>query len=239
MARLLVISDIHNRWKEVATAIKGFNYDKIVFLGDIIDNRRETLKDIEETCLWFNEKIQDPNFIWLAGNHDLQYIYPQMTSLQCGNYSLDKQTIFDDIVGENRNRHRLFHYENDILFSHAGFQYDIVNESPNNVKNLEEVLISYLQNSIDNKSFRPGIARSGYEYKGGFTWLDFDEEFEVVEGLNQIVGHTFQYTEEPNIKRGMYSVNICLDTANEHYIISEEKNIYIYTKKHKLYDHIS
>lgn len=234
MSKLLVISDIHNRWEKASSIIQNNTYDKIVFLGDILDNREETEREVEDTCLWFNEQIQRPDFIWIAGNHCLPYIYPHTHTFRCHKNHSRNQTIFDSIIGENRNLHKLFYYENSILFSHAGFQYNIVAEFGSNLALFENKLINQLKNNTYNKLFHAGMARGGYEYKGGFTWLDFDDEFEVVDNLNQVVGHTRQYTDLPSVKVSRSSLNICLDTGNDHYLISEDNNIKIYSYKHSL-----
>lgn len=66
---------------------------------------------------------------------------------------------------------------------------------------------------------------------GGITWLDWDDEFDPVPELNQIVGHTqLRYTGE-KITRN--SKNYCLDTKNKHVGILENR-IFTYIETDKV-----
>ena len=58
-----------------------------------------------------------------------------------------------------------------------------------------------------------GVARFGNEIIGGITWLDFEEEFVPIEGLDQIVGHTFH---SAVIERNN---NYCIDCSLNQYLI--------------------
>ena len=57
--------------------------------------------------------------------------------------------------------------------------------------------------------FGIGTARGGTLKKGGLLWQDWFEEFEPIEGLNQIVGHT--HSERIHYKNTDNSINVNVD----------------------------
>jgi hypothetical protein len=68
----------------------------------------------------------------------------------------------------------------------------------------------------------PGRLRGGWERKGGVVWQDW-REFEVIDGLTQIVGHTigeearWRFSDDGN----SISFNVCIDTEMSHYAVVE------------------
>ena len=66
---------------------------------------------------------------------------------------------------------------------------------------------------------RAGWVRGGDQAKGGCTWLDWDEEFEDIPGVPQIVGHTIG--KEPRWK----GASLCLDTQLRHYAVIEDGKV--------------
>ena len=58
-------------------------------------------------------------------------------------------------------------------------------------------------------------------------WLDFNDEFEPVDGLNQIVGHTNQRTNGCAWVFADNSDNYCIDCFQNQYMVIENKAIKI------------
>jgi hypothetical protein len=61
-----------------------------------------------------------------------------------------------------------------------------------------------------------GRGRGGPARVGGVDWLDWETEFIPINGLNQIVGHS--NGKEVRVKKGLDSVNYCVDTHLHHIV---------------------
>lgn len=214
----LIISDIHNRWdvaKRIVDKIK--DADKIIFLGDLLDNRNENKDDVIKTCEWLAEMLDDPRFIWCVGNHDIWYIYPIAGYLACSGNTAEKGKIFREILGNKRFLGRLYYNDDYFLYSHAGLHSFFVPPQGFSYEWLDRKCKEAIEDTkagIPHPFLLAGADRGGRQKVGGITWCDFDA-FIPIKGVNQIVGHSRGYF--PNQKLDENSVNWCLDTNNFHY----------------------
>lgn len=201
---ILVLSDVHHDIAKLEYILKKEKYDVIVNLGDWFDNfYHDSIYDAEKTCRFIKQWIFKDNFITLWGNHDIQYFYENEYAI-CSGYTKDKDVaindIFSNLVYPIRNKFKWHIWIDDFLCSHAGIHpyhfppllSNISKESinewlDNEAKQAEIKLI----NGGDHWFYRAGRGRGGKMKFGGITWLDFKTEFEPIDGLKQIVGHSF------------------------------------------------
>lgn len=78
-------------------------------------------------------------------------------------------------------------------------------------------LLSY--SSHGHVLLSPGWARGGGQVYGGINWLDWENEFVPIPGINQLVGHTPSHEPRAKSTRSSGSSNICLDTHLKHYAL--------------------
>ena len=120
--RVLVIPDVHGTdiWK---TLIKQFpEHDKIVFLGDYVDNwnnehpqQENNLREI------FDYKRSNPNKVELCiGNHDLSYFSESREGSNCSGHQWEYAELYYKMFTENIDILNACVLINGVLFSHAG-----------------------------------------------------------------------------------------------------------------------
>lgn len=203
--KTLIIPDIHLKIDRAQRIINSEGADKIILLGDIFDDYGDTVELNVKAANWLNKLLDNENIIYLMSNHDCNYI-GNNPKTWCSGFSEDKNTAIKSVLRPDvRNKVKYFHFENSILFSHAGLNRPYVN---NNKDCLEEWLNSqieradkYLFDNIGYSSFFDvGLCRGGRQPYGGILWNDFRGEFLHTEGLSQIMGHTICKT--PLIKEG-------------------------------------
>jgi len=195
--KLLVISDIHQR-VSVANNIMladEANVDKVVFLGDYFDAWVETEQDIRLTAEWVAANVKDEKNVFLLGNHDLSYAFPQNKATICSGYAIEKLEIIRDIVKDSDwARMKVSYQEGDILFSHAGVTSNLVPVGANFSEWLQENTTHALKQLTiglgDNSPLLyAGWSRGGGRPYGGIFWEDHSAHIPVV-GIKQIYGHS-------------------------------------------------
>lgn len=195
--KLLVIPDIHQR-VSVANNIMladEANVDKVVFLGDYFDAWVETEQDVKLTAEWVAANVKDEKNVFLLGNHDLSYAFPQNRATICSGYAEEKlEIIRESVTDSDWARMKVSYQVGDILFSHAGVTGDLVPVGANFSEWLQENTTHALkQLSIGLGDNSPllyaGWSRGGRSPYGGIFWEDFTHHVPVV-GIKQIFGHT-------------------------------------------------
>ena len=200
---ILVFSDPHQEIERVEYLLKHENYDTVVCLGDWFDSFTHNSEfHVEETCKFLKKWIFKKNFFTCIGNHDVQYLYDNNTSI-CSGYERSKDVFITDCLGklmpEIRNRFKWYLWIDDFLCSHAGVstyhfpaRLDGINKQ--SITGWLDDSIKMGEMSLINGGYHwlygCGAARGGRMSIGGLTWQDFRYEFAPIEGLNQLVGHT-------------------------------------------------
>jgi hypothetical protein len=195
--KLLVISDIHQRVSVASNIMLAdeANVDKVVFLGDYFDAWVETEENVRLTAEWVAANVKDDKNVFLLGNHDLSYAFPQNKATICSGYTSEKLNIIRDIVKDSDwARMKVSYQEGDILFSHAGVTANLVPVGANFSEWLQENTTHALkQLSIGLGDNSPllyaGWSRGGGRPYGGIFWEDHSVHIPVV-GIKQIYGHT-------------------------------------------------
>ena len=211
-------------------------------VGDFFDSfDYNSVSDVEKTCDFLrNWMFKDNFFSEFAGNHDLPYLYGN-TYTFCSGYTKEKDGLITEILGKDlaaiRDKFKWYIWVDDYLCTHAGLHsYHLHPKvNPANKEQLTKWLEHreieqsklHLESGGSYLTYRAGKARYGNQKYGGLTWLDCDGEFEPIDGLKQIFGHS--YRRNNKIERVCdypYESmdNLCIDTnLNEYLIISNGK----------------
>ncbi len=245
----MIIPDIHHKWKIAQDIIDKEKTDRIICLGDLQDDFGDTPAMVTDSCRWFLKFIENPNNIFITGNHELSYMFP---CYRCSGYTQLKQSIIDNLITPSdwKKCHYYYNLDNVFLLSHAGIHNRLLlretsdafsNEYPNAYKkllndlnNLSNYAVEQALDGKENNLFGPGKSRGGWYRVGGIMWCD-GKEFEPTIGLNQIFGHTpnsvpMKY-EIPLDKAGHYTYNI-FGTVSKEYITTKVKSFNVNLDTH-------
>lgn len=197
--KVLFVGDIHNHYymfKQISRLDSLYWIDKIIFLGDYVDDWYTTNNESIETLEQIIElkKSNPDKYTMCLGNHELSYLgYP------CSGHQFNREAEVTSLL---RNNIDLFDLYTTIKLgketyycSHAGFLNDYVDFILGNNYNKK------LQNMNKDKLSYLGDLRHCSMYRGGssefssFVWADareFKTLIDIEEKLtipNQIVGH--------------------------------------------------
>lgn len=228
---ILIIPDIHHKWKIAEEIISLHNPDEVIFLGDYFDDFGDTPKIAGMTAEWLKESLSKPNRIHLWGNHDLPYAFPSKYTF-CAGYDSFKAVEIKKVLTLFDFDNLRFHYWiNDYLLTHAGLHPHYLQGVPNikSAQNIKEYLA--IQEDKANMAIRSsnphwfincGVARYGRSPIGGLVWCDATDEFKPIKYISQIFGHTI-FWDKPFVWMNTYknnlTTNICLNTNLRHYIL--------------------
>jgi len=201
--KFIFIGDIHGKVHKVeeALALDGHK----VFVGDFMDSYDRSDSDHAKCLDLVIEAAKKEEATVLYGNHELSYIMPERH--RCSGYRpyLDSNVIPAYLPDIQKYFKPFFEPAEDWLVTHAGLHPEVAMQLSEN----------WGQEFIDPSSALHWIGRyrGGLNPVGGIFWCDFNMEFELIEGLNQVFGHTrqrngIQKREAPN------SVNYCIDVLD-------------------------
>jgi hypothetical protein len=233
----MVVGDIHQaaNLDAVENAIAREAPDRIVFLGDYFDQWDDHPDDARRTANWLKRSLGEPNRIHLWGNHDLAYAFPDNLLARCPGYSVSKRLAIDDVLGRSDWARLQLTYWTDSssLISHAGWS---AHHAPPPTAALrpyldEQEAEAWAAFRLDHPHWvwSVGANRGGIFKSGGLLWCDIDE-FEPIEGIDQLFGHT---TETYGVFRsGPRTRNWCVDTVDKtgvrHYLIWDAGNVTVF-----------
>ena len=218
--RILAVGDIHQspNLDQIEAAIDRVNPDITVFIGDYFDSFVYDHHDhVRRTAFWLKEGLQREDRIYLLGNHDLPYAFPHLTT--CPGWTAEKHRVVRTVLEDSDWRKFQLSYSPNTswLFTHAGISRRLVPPGQSNVPlwfTTEcEIGMSYLSAGRPHWIFQGGTRR-GENRIGGPLWCSLTE-FEPVEELNQVFGHTPANRDQPLIRQmiGRDSVNFCIDAC--------------------------
>lgn len=239
--KVLIISDIHHQIDKLHKIIKHEAPDITLVLGDWFDSYDHDSTDVcINVAKYLLKYIHQDNVYTLWGNHDLHYFYTNRR-LICSGYSNGKDLCITDALypkfNEIKEKFLWYVWVDDFLCTHAGlhpyFLHPKMNINQEEVdlflKREEELCKIAIVSDKPHWMYAAGNARGGPSKYGGIVWCDFEDEYKPIEGLKQIVGHTYSYvnkirshkTESDNPLEWQ---NICIDcNLNEYLIISNGK----------------
>lgn len=196
--KILVCGDLHTKY-HIFEYVKSlaFKYDKIIFLGDYVDDwnapPEASWNLVNSLVEW---KKTEPNKVFLLwGNHDLsEYI---SNAFRCAGYNPRTNELVREVFTRNRDLFQVAYSWHDILFTHAGLTNsfakqigidDLEHKSSDIIANELNKLI-YIPKDI-NRLAQIGPARGGISVPSPI-WVDKMELIEdYCSDLRQVVGHT-------------------------------------------------
>lgn len=199
-AKIILVPDIHGDgfWKEL------FDYDldkveRIIFLGDYFDSFHisvaEQMYNFKE-ILALKKRYPD-KVVLLIGNHDIHYITFNGCSGFCEAQKYEIKELIEDLF--NNGQLKLFHFENDFLFSHAGLTQTFLNDfklqfeiETNDIRELIEAMNLHLIDYPSFFEFKRKLSGNVYGdnvFQGPLWVRPFSLINDSVD-LNQVVGHT-------------------------------------------------
>lgn len=183
--KTLVVGDLHGRYDIAKEAIRlacsdDYKVNKVVFLGDYLDSFTESVEDQIKTLLLVTNYARDyPDKVEaLMGNHERSYLYPKEA---CSGWNQETQTWVNAIGIRNiEETLKTYTYVGDFLCTHAGICKGLLEEQGTTLE-------GYLNS---DEHIQVGRSRGGWSGYGGLYWCDFFREFEPIEGVKQIFGHS-------------------------------------------------
>ena len=200
--KILSIGDIHgfDSWKKFVIDIS--NYDKVIFVGDYVDEYHlsnstilNNLLDIIEFKNNYSDKV-----VLLLGNHDYQYAIrpPKMEILgHCSGYRADMHFDLYDVFHNNLKLFQFsYQYEN-YIWTHAGIHrgwYEHFLTEFKKVSDFEGTISDKLNLAFEFELdclLDCGFKRKGHSKVGGPLWADKTETWDKpLKNYHQICGHT-------------------------------------------------
>lgn len=244
---ILVFSDPHQDIGTVEYILKKENYDIVVCLGDWFDSFTHNSEyDLEQTCKFLKKWIFKDNFFTCIGNHDIQYLYENNTTI-CSGYEHSKHIFIQDCLGNFlvpiRDKFGWYIWIDDFLCSHAGvntYHFNPMMEiTKDGITNWLNDQIKIAEPQLINGGYHwmygAGRGRGGRQKVGGITWQDFSTEFHPIEGLKQLVGHSshhniINHSEEGNLDL-LTSDNLDIDCNLNQYLIIQNEKLTIHSYK--------
>ena len=215
---IISIGDIHghdtwkaglNYWRPEEEKTLVDQFDKIVFIGDYVDDFDKTDNEIYNNFIEIIElkKKYPEKVILLLGNHDVQYFIES----QKGNASGFRKSMYlrlKELFTQNEKLFQIAYQYKNYLWTHAGihrgwYQLNIAEQTHvfRNGEKSEYLEIDKSGNIADTLNFcfetrhQPifdcGLIRGGKQKVGGPLWADFNEVYnKPLLGYHQIIGHT-------------------------------------------------
>jgi hypothetical protein len=235
--KIVIVADPHNDYKKLDKIITKEDGEINICLGDWFDSFvYDDPHHYSDTAKYLLEEfIPNKKNYTLFGNHDLHYLF-DAPSVWCSGYEQWKFDRINDVIEKHRGYlQQKFHWAcvvDGILLTHAGLDRRLL---PPTCSTNDDIF-KYLDQCSDDATthlksddlhwfYQVGHSRGGRFRTGGIVWCDFDYEFQPIEDLNQIVGHTSQWKTGRACqyhKEGFTNVaeanNICIDCHLNQYI---------------------
>lgn len=205
--KILVISDIHQKHARAQKIIDSVEHDRCVLLGDYFDDYGDLTHETRNTATWLRDSVlTNPKIVPIFGNHDCSYFWPANPHPRCSGYSGIKSMVINSVLtAEHKTKFKVYHIEQNFLFSHAGFSNSLWKqcslrfertENESKINFVDRILAVCVEEAIielnagrNHWLFAAGWDRGGFQRYGGITWGDWTN-FAPVNGINQIFGHT-------------------------------------------------
>jgi hypothetical protein len=228
--KTLIIADSHLKLDKLSAILGNVDYDEAVFLGDWFDDQDDNVKMNLDAYSFLETLMKNDNHHFVWGNHDLHYAYYSNVTA-CSGWKIEKWLALTDVMDMKlmESKFKFHHIVDNWLLTHAGLTNQIAQKKikgnitlkkiDNLLKRETPIAIKALYNKHRHWFYDAGVARGGRSEFGGIVWCDVNREFEPIEGIDQIFGHTPVSTTAPYMPS---EGDICLDTHLNHYIIMED-----------------
>lgn len=180
------IGDVHGKVADVEVALA--KEGKKIFVGDFIDSFDHSVGDHKQCYDLVFEAIDKGDAQAIYGNHELSYLQP--TKHRCSGYSTERSMLMTHYKKQIEDRFVPYILlKPDLLVSHAGLTRQLWQSFGVTIDTLRETLDKWWPKLSSPMHF-VGFSRGGTRNVGGMFWCDYNIEFQPVEGLTQIFGHT-------------------------------------------------
>ncbi len=216
--RILIIPDVHTQIRRAEWALANIEHDRVVWLGDWFDDFGDSVESNRLTALWLRNRMDTTQDVFLLGNHDAPYLWPEVRGLLCSGHTREKRTVINEVLPRTyRKRFSLFFLEDErgFLLSHAGLHPSFGLTKEQQLRTEVWECLDHLENGLMHPLVGAGVIRGGSQPYGGITWLDW-REIEPI-GWKQIVGHT------RGVEPRCSGDNWCIDTHLRHCAVLEDE----------------
>lgn len=234
MSKILTVADSHGCKTPLIIAKENVDkFDKIIFLGDFFDHDDglfEDQKQIFSEVIILKKKYSE-KIIILLGNHDANYILPEMRTWQP-----EYEDEIREMILENISLIDLTYLEGKWLFSHAGisevwFYNQLISDGYSSETDIlfknkfNESFSCSFNNRIHNMDFSvlkfTGISGYGDEITQNPMWIRPKSLSKTaLPDFNQVVGHTAVNDESRIINLAEKGTILFLDS------LPGERNVY-------------
>lgn len=231
--KVLVFSDPHQDIAKVRRIVDAECADVNLCLGDWFDSiYYDKNEHVRSAAEYLKDFVSEKRNISIIGNHCSSYLYPSIYT-KCSGYEKRKFQIIMDVFGsrkdEVRNKLLWYIWVDDYLCTHAGLHPSFVKFNPT-IESIDAFLEiethranEKIRNGSDYWVYAAGLNRGGYRDFGGLNWLDFNTEFEPLDDIKQIVGHTSGQRIRAHHSYGGIDVinanNLCIDCHLAEYLV--------------------
>jgi predicted phosphodiesterase len=128
----LIVPDVHEQIRKLKRILLKHNdVEWVVFLGDMMDTFAGLTEQTYETILWWKAALNNPNYTFIWGNHDMHYAFP-IEGVMCSGFDpLKLKLVQAQMTTEQWNKLKLMHWvgtpnegnntqPTEYLLSHAG-----------------------------------------------------------------------------------------------------------------------
>lgn len=228
-----VYGDVHTHIDAVKRFLEHQKPSRVIWLGDWLDRHSE--QDGPLTCIQVaiflkNLMLARPQDIFIMGNHELAYRYPNVEKYRiCGGTAAKVKAFNEHFPPELWKRFVLAHVEEwngqTILFSHAGFtkrRFPFGKFDKAHLERISKIAIEAGAKSDDNVLLD--------DWSEGPMWMRW-QYFPLFEGICQVVGHTTY--DKPQIRaiKDKPEWNLGMDCAHTYYAVFKEKHAYAINRK--------
>lgn len=230
--KTLVIPDLHHAtgWVDVVHARE--RPDRTVFLGDAFDSPQSRRSVVLRVIDFVDRWTRRDDTVWLLGNHDARYLFPQSCAFMGAGYNKFTNREALKRLGFARTRMKFVHYEQGWFLSHAGlregFAHPVLGFDPDWIS-AQDREVAQLALYDTHPWLAIGDARSlgsPRGLRGGVIWQDWNDEFQPIPGVNQIVGHTRVDTPETDDLPD--SLNLNIDCSGKYYAVIIDGEVEVY-----------
>lgn len=198
--RYVFIGDVHGKVEAVESALARNGHK--VFVGDFLDSFDRKVSDHEKCLVMVLDAVEKGEATAIFGNHELSYLMPRQH--RCSGYNTSMEMM---LIPHRSRMFRLFkpffEINDEWLVTHAGLHPDVATKLP------EDWEAEFLNQQSPMHWI--GSSRGGAHPVGGIFWCDFNDEFQHIEGLNQVFGHSRHMTADIRARKGKNSINYCID----------------------------
>jgi len=228
--KIITIGDLHG--KDVWSTVNPDEYDKIIFIGDYVDDFHisdalilHNLLNILEFKKKYPDKVE---LLW--GNHELHYLF-SYSGYGCSGYRQKMYPALHVLFNDNKDlfvpSYSIVKDDLTYIWTHAGIHeewYKHYFSKYVEASGIGELTIGEQFKAAFDKGvhylFQVGHLRGGFKPMGGIFWLDKSLlRKDPLQGVRQIAGHSkVSYIETIKINR-LTRVTLvdCLDTTDKFY----------------------